>query len=356
MKRFRAEFFAQDFAALGFSSIEQPEISEDYLTAETFEIILTQPVEGLKQLHMVRIADENETVYNGVVFAVDTSTAGMQIVTVASWRTIFDTIYNNFSGATTLEQQISMFIDNMYYGYTYPNMKISVFSATYDSLMIEGNTVNMMEFTNSAFKTYGITVKIAPDYGNKIINVIIGKNENNQTDTIELDTENIISKEVQIAGGNGLKYTRIHAIRFESDGLWMSWPDWYVANNGDLYEYDPLTTPKEGDEAPQVPLIMKLVEVTDADFTAADMPALAAASLIPSEDDQSIMITVRQNDKLITVAANDIGKQFLMIHNGMPFRGRLSAVQISGETKTLTFGNVRRELTKKLKLQRYKEH
>lgn len=354
MKRFRAEFFAQDFAALGFSPIAQPEIPEDYLTPETFEIVLTQPVAGLKQLHMVRIVDGNETVYNGVIFAVDTSTAGMQIVTVASWRIIFDTQYNNFTGSTTLEQQIITFLDNTYYGYTYPNMNLSAFSATSDSLMIDGNIINMMEFTNAAFRTYGITVKIVPDYGNKVINVTVGKPAQEQVPTLEIDTANIVSKDVQLAGG-GLKYNRLHAIRFNASGTWLSWPDWFVANNGRLYEYDPLTTPTEGEEAPQIPIIMKLVEVTDEDFTAADMPALAAAELIPSEDDQSIVITVRQDDKLITVAAADIGKQFSMIHNGMPFKGRLSAVQISGETKTLTFGNVRRELTKKLKLQRYKE-
>lgn len=355
MELYSVEIFNTKFEPLGNSAISRTDIEYDYIATENITVELARKIDGITQMSPVRVLKNGKEIYNGIAMSWEETDTGLSLE-IAPWAVLFDQTYDNVQQAdittTSIEQHIADFLRLTYTQIPelFATMVFDVQTETFAALA-EGNTVNMIDYITSALKTYGIIVKFAPLYGLSKVAVTIGA-QADSGDIYEIDTKNIINADVQFAG-NGLRYTVIAPVKYAEDGTKTTYSKYYLAKDGNIYKMTSVIFP-DGKE-PVEPIITKNVEVTEEEVTDDTLMELAKAELIQTDDDQSIIVDCMVDDKIVTLGIDNIGQKISVMYKGQTYTGRMTAYAETGKVKTITIGNVRKDLTKKLKIERYKK-
>lgn len=358
-QRYRIEIFDNRYNALGVSPIDTPEINVDYLSIQESAVYCTRKIDGVKPYYLAQIVREDGTTLCKMFVAGCAYDKTAMTVYLRPLYTLLDitcqairegerfSIWNVGTQAFRLAYAGNEVGANIYVPTTYPN----IVAQNEDDLgwyAINGpkNDLNLLETARQFFLSDGVVLDVDFDVMEKKM-ALIGRVESGD-DTVELGLENVLGVEV-----SDVPYDNTY------NGVRMFIP---TSESGSTVETYVLTTDGTIEPcypAPEnyaKPARFQLVNVAAKDdqytpYTEEELLQIAREHLTQNTDPFLITSTHRIDDTIFTQTVADIGKKYVVLFNGETYKTRLTAVTISGETKMLTFGGYRNDLTKILKME-----
>lgn len=333
---FRVEIYNRDFTLDTWALCNEPSYRFDYLTLEEWAITAIG-VLNPKRGNYVQVVEGNEVKYEGVITNSETGTdEGLTTLFVRPLLSLldFDVYLPTIQDNSLVEYLLSNFIywgrrDNAEPSANLQGLVVVTTTSTAGEIETSGdNIINLWNCAVQALKKYKIVIRASLLTAQGQIRFEIGKM--NASAYIEADLPNIISKTFSLQDNNGNPNCCL------------------VANKNDASEY--LWFANETDNNG----IWKVaeIELKDGEDFEEKATAKAQSIIIPAEFDNSIEITVQENDKIVPLTA--IGTSVDIITDGRSIPSVLTAIAVENHIKTLTFGAIRLDLTRQLILQRRK--
>lgn len=333
---FRLEIYNRDFSLDTWSLCSEPSYRMDYLTLEEWSVTAIGTLSA-KRGNYVQVVQGNKIKYQGVLTNIDTGTEeGVTTMYVRPLQSLldFDVYLPTLQIPNSIENLLKIFIEWGRKNNEEPSGHLqglvvqTTTSTTGNILTEEANIINFWDCAVQALKQHGIVIKAILLTAQKQIQFIIGKQT--ETATIEADLPNIIGKTISLQESNGTPNCCLIANK-ENPGQY-AWFGNTTANNG-------IWTVKE-------------IQVKEDEDFLSKAQEQANALVVAEELDNSIEISVKENDNIVT--AKEIGTRAEIIADNRAIPAVLTAVEIHGNIKVLTFGVIRLDLTRQLILQRRK--
>jgi len=339
---YKVEIFDRDFNYIGFAPIERPTITFDYLSYEDV-VVITTSIEASKGQYAHITDVYGATVYQGYVKSVEAGSNGITALTLAPLISLFDV--EAAVGTPTqasVEAQLAAIIDALFYSNADALQNITGFggctttSATSGSLNYDNEVQNVYNLIVSAMTAYGVVVDASFNPKTETYSITIGKPSGSIT--VEPTLEGVIERSITLEDAYGAlnKITLIDADGVEADVVYYLHTDGTVSTtNADRVEPVFFTT--------------KTIRAT-SDLTFAEVAENEAnAALLPQAYNNLIELTVPLGSRVIPTDM-PIGQECQILIDGASYTTALTGFEINGNIKRLTFGTVRIELTKKLKM------
>lgn len=344
---YQVEIFTDQFEFASACSIDSSQVIDlDYMAFNTFSLTVF-PVEVQKG-YLVHITRDGQLVADGIVSDVQPNEKLID-VTIRPLQALFDieVFYTPVSDAitwivTNISEQLINNTDS------YQNRPIDLTYTVGSSLPLTGynfnSTANILSVIGNALKTYGVVTDCWLDLVNKRIKV----NVYQQTDevTLEAGLDNVLERSITIGDSYGSKNKLIIRRTRTTDGVSEDLGDYnyYLHSDGSVDDTD-------ADRL--YPVFYGLEELdSNADETLAEwkVKALAKAKevLTPDKFDNEIVLSYKADDKIARPSELKIGTFTTILFEGKEYSSILAGRRIEDNVITLTFGNVRTELTKKL--------
>lgn len=341
---FKIEIFSRSFLFRGFSMIENPRISFDYLTQEETRIICAG-IEAEKGDYAVVSNQFGKIVYQGIVEDLDIDDQRTSI-SVAPLTAIFNTsVYVGETSAETVERYLAELIRENFIAsgdslQNIPGLEISVVSGTAGNLRAEDNIQNLYTLAVTALSMYGIAVDMQMDVQAKKIRAVIGKIGNGTV--IEANLRSITGKSIVI----GDRYGQINKLVIVNRDNPSERMIYYLHTDGTV----------DNENRDRIfPVFFSVADVSVRDDVPFETTALEAAleELLPQQYANLIELTAKTESKVFPASLR-VGTQATILDGSNSYKSILTGYSISGELTTLTFGCVRADLTKILTLERRK--
>lgn len=360
---YRVEVFdASTMTCIGMTTIATPTITDDYLTLESSQLVCFERLTGVRMYNLARVLDANGAeIMQGVVYDVQ-ETGQTTTLAIKPLLTLLNRqVLNNYKNAAAPTQvnipaMIADQFATMYAG-SFPSIIKSVATAwvvSTDTQLLNifgGTTFNLLDVVKGLLTNAGAIVRVlfSPSAKSVSIEVLNGANlppMAYQMPVVECDTENVLTQTGMLTA-MGEAYNAcivVYTVRNAAQTAQTVYTD---------KDSGMLTLDKS---RAQLPVIQTATDLGTFDegttITTEQVIAAAREVLQPRAESHEIEITVQDADKLVTLDRESIGKPVRVFLRGVPYDTILTAVQTTGQTKTLTFGYARTALTKQLILER----
>lgn len=337
---FKAEIFDRAFTFKDFSPIQNPSISFDYLTLEPTKIVC--PTITADKGDFIVISRE-DVVYQGIIDDVQIGTA--VTLSVKPLLSLFDCdVHFDRTQSHQLETFIAGIIganwaNNADTAQNVTGLTVTTTSDTTGYLNLKDNVHNLYEIIVKALTGYGIVVDFTISPQSKTAEVVIGVQ--NATAVIEADLHNVVSKVLTLGDSYGAP-NKITV--YNADNAAQTPQTYYLHQNGTI------SASQVGRITPVFPTVAEVTVEEGSTFTAAAREA-AYDALKPQQYDNCIEVTILDDNRLVS-ADMAIGTTVTVYANSTAYKSILTGWTRSGLATTLTLGNVRVDLTKKLILER----
>lgn len=331
---YRIEIYNRDFTLDTWALCNEPSYRFDYLTLEEWQVSAIGTMKP-RRGNYVQIVQGNQIKYQGVLTNSETGTEeGITTMYVRPLLSLldYDVYLPTIPTAFSIEYLLSNFIhwgrkNNPEPSANLQGLVVVTTTSTAGALTTgEENITNLWSCAVQALKTHRIVITANLLTAQRKIQFVIGKME--ERSYIETDLPNILSKTFSLQENNGNPNCCLITNKDNpSEYLWFANE---TENNG----------------------IWKVVEITLKDNESFEEKAAeqALATITPTEFDNSVEISVLEDDKLVPL--NKIGTSVDIVANGRVIPSVLTAIAIENKIKTLTFGAIRLDLTRQLILQR----
>ena len=328
---FKAEIFDSDYNLVDYSVIDNPNINYDYLTLESFNLVLPK-ISNVQRNDYVLISQGKENVFNGIVKGVALSD-GITTITIRPLLSIFDvkSYYDRTAIETCCVEQYLKSIMESLYVHTDDVQKINGFkvelkSQTHnESLGVTENINNLWHLCTRALEMFGIIVNCFLNVGEKSINVEISKVVSTPK-VVEANLSSIVDVQVNLKDDFG-KVNKAIFINKKNE------------------EDDPIIKKSTDYKKPAV----FTYEYLDSDDFAGAAESKAQELFSKKKCDNLIEFTTTVDNPLVSC---DVGDNTDIIYNNGYFSSVMTGFEISGNVKKYVFGSVRLDLTKMLKLEK----
>lgn len=341
---YRLEIFDQNMDYVSVCFTENMAIELDYLAYTPFQVEVNS--KEAKKGFYVHITEDDKVLADAVISDVKPDDK-LQVLSLRPLQAIFDVdvFYTPVSDAITwiADNLDAQFISNADTLQLLPLNITATVGSSYPLMGYNFNkTINILSVICTAFTTYGVVTECSLDLVNKAINVNIF--HQTATQVIECDLENIVEKEITLGDSYGStnKYTIKKTLADGTD------PNvsvtYYLHNDGTI---DTTDSNRIVPVFFAVDTLEQTSNMTDADWLDA-AETKAKEVLSPAEFDNEVIVTVHEDDKIVRPKDIQLGTVTSLMIGGNEYSSILSGVRIEAGLYTLTFGNVRTELTKKL--------
>lgn len=338
---YKAEFFDREFGHVASSVISSPEISYDYLTLETTEVILPTLV-NVPFGSYANITDiDGNIIYQGIVLEA-MQESGTTSVLLSPLLSICDTdVFADFTSIGNVETFIAGILNGLYAG-SDTSQNITGFSATATTttaavMLLDGNIHNLYDFLIQAFKKYGVFCAAEFSPQDKTFTVTVAKASVTPF-KIETDLPNVIDPQVFIGDLSGA----LNKIIYINEANEAVTATYYLHTDGTISAVD---------DDRITPVVGGYRYINSDDF-AADAAIAATDDLTPEEFNNLIEVTVKNDDQIIAPTEKKVGDRALVYHGGAAYSSILTGYRKTTQLTTLIFGAVRLELTKKIIIER----
>lgn len=349
---YKIELFDERLNNVGYSQITPSEMPFDYLTMEGFSVEVPKRL-TVKKGYFAHITGGGFGDYDGFIADVRPSDKVTELQ-VCPLQCLFDvSVFTSpiEDASTWIADRIEeLFINNEDEIQNRPIMLYHAELPETPMTVEENSTVNLMDIMVEALTTHRIVVdcKLSLAHGSRYILVYIFQNEN--AVTFDIDKANIISKSINLGDSYGstnkLIIRKTQELADETITVLGDFP-YYLHTDGSI-DTDGTTnriTPVfSGCE------IMEYREPGEGEEDTWEQEALDRAKeiLSPEEYDNEIIISVPINDGLIRPLDRRIGDKAVMWDGDSCYTSILTGVNFELSGIELTFGKVRKELTKRL--------
>lgn len=330
---YKVDFFDRNFNYQGWSLMADPELVFDYLTLDVSKLTLPNSL-SIQRGWYAHITESGKQKWQGVVTAVS-ATEKNTTVSIKPLLSLFDTsVITSANNNTSAEQYIAdiltdVFISNTDTAETIPGLEISVNS----------NTPNIqLASEEETQKVYDVIV-LALEKAQIVVDAIFKPSQKKIFVAIEKATDHIVKINADAPG--------------IIDSSFSFRDDYGQINKVIVYNKDKISQTAifyAEDYAP--PTVRKITSVSVGEDEAFSAKAKEAADkeLEKKDFDNCIELIFPSGYKLIPDI--DIGQETEIYHNGIKYTSFLTARELSKDSiVTLTFGSVRLDLTKILKLE-----
>mgnify|MGYP004667478297 CR=1 FL=1 len=345
---YKCEFFTRAFEYRDMSVIGAPIITVDYISAEKVDISVYRQISALRGDY-ARITDQDGAeIYQGIVADISHEKE-ITAVSLLPLISLFDVESSYNIGAYTgdVEGALEAIIADLYINnedtlQRLEGLTVIRTSSTAGTLTAEGDVYQLWELATQALIRFEIVISAAFNIQQKKLTVEIGKSGDSGV-TIDSGLPNIIDSRFVFAANLGAVNKLI--VLNSDDAAQRS--IWYLHKDGSVgqTETDRIT-----------PVVWKYDSASAHKDQTFDQTAEAIARerLVPSKVDNLIVLTLLRQDKLIGPDALKIGQTVSILRGDTQYTGVLTGLEHSPETVRLTFGVLRLELTKILKMERRK--
>lgn len=336
---YKAEIFDRAFTFKDYAPIQNPSISFDYLTLEPTKIVC--PALNADKGDFIVVSRE-DVVYQGIIDDIQIGTA--VTLSVKPLLSLFDCdVHFDRTQSHQLETFIAGIIAENWASNTdaaqnVTGLTVTTTSDTTGYLNLKDNFHNLYEIIVKALTGYGIVVDFTISPQNKTAEVVIGKQ--NATAVIETDLHNVVSKVLTL----GDSYGAPNKITVYDDIGRYTPQTYYLHADGTV------GMSQTGRLTPVFPTVTVVTVEEGTTFTDTAREA-AHDALKPQQFDNCIEVTILDDNRLVG-ADMAIGTVATVYVRNAAYTSILTGWTRSGLATTLTLGNVRVDLTKKLILER----
>lgn len=347
---YQVEIFTDQFEYASACSVDSSQtIDLDYMARNTFSLTVF-PVKVQKG-YLVHITRDGQLVADGIVSDVQPNEKLID-VTIRPLQALFDVevFYTPVSDAitwiaTNIGEQLINNTD------TYQNRPIDLTYTVGSSLPLTGynfnSTINILNVIENALKSYGVVTDCWLDLVNKRVKVNVY--QQTAQATLEAGLDNVLERSITIGDSYGSKNKLIIRRTRTIDGVSENLGDYsyYLHTDGSI---------NDSDTDRIFPVFYGLEELdsnTDETLKEWKVKALSKAKeeLTPDKYDNEIILSYKSDDKIARPMELEIGTFTTILYEGKEYSSILGGRRIEDNVITLTFGNVRTELTKKLSFQ-----
>ncbi|MEZ3493895.1 MAG: hypothetical protein K1W38_16780 [Lachnospiraceae bacterium] len=351
MSLYNIELFNHDFSYISHYQIDSISYEFDYLSLSINKIQLPGAVKAGRGDYIHLEGDSDS--FFGIVENVTESDTFFTI-TYKPFLSLFDTdMYMNRKKLKeiSLEQFIKEVIQDYFEnsGDELQNLNAVEYDLESETLKaqldIESNIDNLYDLLQTALNRYGVIVETVVNTAEKKITFQIGK-INQEEKTIEADLPNVISKEFTTASDNKTMLNKLYVINENNKKEILIY---YLTKSGEV-KRNPLNNER------LTPVMFDTVFVRADEETAFEQAAYEKAlAELTTGCNNLIRITVLKEDGLVNPATWQIGRYARILKDGQEYQSVLTGKEYTGQTVTLVFGSIRRELTKKIKKKQQKK-
>lgn len=345
MSLYNIELFKKDFTYVSSYQIATLTYEYDYLAVGNNKLQLPTVISAEKGDY-IRITSDSDKLFGIVEKVTDSDT--FYTITYKPFISIFDAnMYmdrgklNTLSLENWLKQAIEhYFVDSGDALQNLNTVNITVISETLKaSLDTESNVENLYELIKTALSRYRVCVDIDVDAGSKTINIIIGKSSESER-IIEADLPNILKKEFTMTSSNKSAINKLYVVNEKKESEQLIY---YLTQSG--------TVAKDVADSERItPVIFNTVYASAGEGeTFEDVAYEKALSELTTGYENLIELTVLNNDGIVGPDTWNIGDKAKILKDGKEFESILTGKKYSDSTITLIFGDIRLELTKKIK-------
>lgn len=343
---YRVEFFTDQmrFASACLISDTQA-VSIDYLAFDAFG--LKTPTLPCEKGYFVHIAKNGTAILDGIVSDVQPNN-GTQTVKLRPLQAMFDVDVPS-SPITDAIAWLSSAIQETFVtnADTLQNRPLNVTSSdTAGGLYVSGNTVNLLDVIANALTAYGVVVKMSIDMDSLRINVDIGKQTTSVT--LEADLPNVLERKITIGDSYGNANKAYIQETQTVDGVTsvLSTSVFYLHPDGSV---------DQNDSDRLTPVFFTYKQVRTSETWAEDSLEAAVSVLSPKKFNNEIVLTYAVDDRLVVPLSIPVGAAATIYIDGISYASIFTGFEIAGGRISLTFGEVRGALTKKLLIERRRE-
>lgn len=363
-RQYKAEFFDNEFSLVGHSAILSPAISMDYLTNNASTLECVNPIDGLKQYHLVNVTDESGgIVFQGIVYGFQQEKDALMQVTVKPLLALLDRTFTTdgyISVYKTVEGWMAHFLETNYAGNEnvpesfkgFEVNKLTSTAITEDRDPEMAATMNMSDYAIEALQRYGVIIKAAFDPHGKTFTFDLERSE--KETTVEADLKNVVSKTFNIDGdGERYNVARLFFVDSETEAKTERW--FALNSDGSIVETTP---PNYHLSNISPPLMVTYADIGSGYNTTDKVPdenvweQKAREVLKPESDSQQIELAFSETDRVVRIGIEELGQKVKIRHDGSVYNARLTAVSVGNGVKNMTFGFARTDLTTILNFQR----
>ena len=357
-RQYRIEIFDNEFNPIGTSPISTPYINVDYLSVQESEILCARRIDGIKPYYLAQIiADNGDILCKMLVSGCSYQKTAMTVYLRPLFSLLnvdgediddgdgrglwgyFVTAFRLAYAGSVVGETVNVPPTYAYIEYT-QDEAIGAFSITGPK-----SSLNLLSLAQQYFQTDGVLFALSFDVNSKKITFdsrVVGNGG-----TLELDLDNVMDVEISDVPGvdsfNGVRMFVPHS----KNGRYIE--TFVITDAGEIVRCTSDVTNYAR------PPVFKLTYEAAKDenyteYTEDELKELASSHLSQNTEPYLITSTHAIEDKVFTQGMADIGKKYAVYFNGSAYNTRLSAVALSGDTKTLTFGCYRNELTKILNM------
>ncbi len=342
MSLYNVEIFKKDFSYQSSYQVGSLTYEYDYLSLISNKIQLPDVVEA-QQGDYIRIMGDGDRVF-GIIDRV-TESDTLFTITYKPFLSLFDA--NMYMDRTallgmSLEEWIRHIIQEHYVdsGDDMQNLKDADITTTSETmnawLDVESNIENLYELLKTALNRYGVSVRVDVNAACSAISIRIGKSVAAER-TIEADLPNILSGEFTTTNGSKSPINKLYVVNEKNESERAV----YYLTPSDKVTRFPLERIS--------PVRFNTVYVSVSEGGKFEDAAYEKARTeLTTGYDNLIELTVFKNDRMVNPDGWNIGDVVLVLKGGKEYRSVLTAKKVNGQTTTLVFGSIRRELTKLL--------
>lgn len=342
MSLYKVEIFKKDFSYQSSYQVGSLTYEYDYLSLASNKIQLPDVVEA-QQGDYIRIMGDDDMLF-GIIDKV-TESDTLYTITYKPFLSLFDA--NMHMDRTTLvgmslEEWIRQILQEHYVDSSdeMQNLKDAEIITTSETmnawLDVESNIENLYELLKIALNRYGVAVFVDADAACSAISIRIGKSAVEER-IIEADLPNILSKEFTTTNGSKSSINKLYIINEKNESERAVY---YLTPSGMVTRF-----PLERIE----PVRFDTVYVSAGEGENFENAAYEKAHTeLTTGCDNLIELTVFKNDRMVNPDSWNIGDSAKILKGGKEYRSVLTAKKFNGQTITLVFGSIRKELTKLL--------
>ena len=340
---YKIEFFDRQLAFLDYRPLPVPTVSMDYLTLEPTSVAV--PHLTVPRGSFAHITDLSGTVvYQGIV---DDVQAGqgldtLRLLPLLSLLDIEVAIPAGGLGDATLEQFLAGLITAAYGDsgdplQDLPGLTVRTGSETTGAVLdLSARVQSLWGLCTRALTLYGVMVDLTFDPAGRTLTATIGRTAGEPV-TLEADLPNCITRSLTLSDTYGALNKMTYLKAGSSQQV-----TYYLHTDGSVSTED----------ADRITPVFFGVEELDSDDFADEAHSLAVEALTPQRYEQLIELGYAASDPLVRPLELAIGTPTRILYQGAVYDSVLTGYEDSGGIRTLSFGAVRLELTKKLILER----
>jgi len=345
---YKMEIFTQGLEFRSVSTMARPNIQFDYLTLESTSIEVPSII--AQKGDYARISTvSGEPFYQGIVADIQEKKDGQKLKLLPLLSLLDVPVYydRRILQNGSLENFLATVIRDTYQNNTdtlqnLPGIEVDVFSQTMKTkLNIKSNVHEFWDIAVKALTMYDIVINVQLDIGRKKLRFTIGKAVDN-LHVLESNLPNCIEKNMVMSDRYG-EINKSTYIKSEDETQKITY---YLYEDGTIGTQDK-------DRITPVFFSVEYIEGSE-DFEQ-DALNRATEQLLPQKYEQLIELSFWEGDPLMEPNTWRIGDQGAIYIGDKVYTSILTGFESKNGIKTLIFGSIRMELTKKLVLERRKD-